>query len=432
MRVVSALVGTLTVPTIYLLGRTLFDRRVATLAAIVAVTTIWTLNLSRIAFRAVLMPPMMAISLALLWRGLARRRLSVMAWGGLLYGLTFYTYLAARFSLIALFFFIIYTWFWHRESFWIKGWSVFALVSLIAIAPLGIYLIGHWESTLGRASQVSILNPEINGGDFWGTLMRHTWRTMRGFIDRGDFIPRHNVPLRPVFAPIVGAAFVGGLGVALYRARREASYGLCLIWLGTMLLPTVLAEDAPHMLRGSGVLPVLYLFPALGVAALWGYAQHKGRGKIALVMIAGLLVINAAVDLRDYERHLRSEAVYYNFEAGATEMAVEVNRFLGKGWQGDGIAVAEKAPKPGRAVYVAPRLWRDWPSCEGWPSVRYLCPESDGLHVLTSDDSPIEADQDDDLLLMLWPYEDNASALARLPRNRLISVSEGAQERGDG
>jgi len=432
LRLISALMGTLTVPAVYFLGRTLFDRRVATLAGIIAITTIWTLNLSRIAFRAVLMPPVMAVSLALLWRGLKRRRLSTMAWGGLLYGLSIYTYLAARFSLIALFFFIIYTWFWHRESFWLKGWGVFALASLIVAAPLGIYLIGHWESTLGRSSQVSILNPGINGGDLWGTLARHIWCTLRGFIDRGDFIPRHNVPLRPVFTPIVSVAFWGGLGIALYKARHQARYGLCLIWLGTMLLPTILAEDAPHMLRGSGVLPVLYLFPALGIASLWGYTQRKGKRPIFWALIAGLLMINATVDLHDYGRHLRSEAVYYNFEAGATEMAIEVNRFLGEGWQGKGIAVPEKTPVPGKAVYIAPRLWRDW------PSVRYLCrvlaalcPESDGLHILTNDALTMGADQGDDLLLVLWPYEDNAGALARLPHNRLISVREEARERGD-
>ena len=74
LRLVSALLGTLTIPAIYWLGRELFDREVATLAALLALTTVWMLNLSRVAFRAVAMPPLMALSLALLWRGLRQRR----------------------------------------------------------------------------------------------------------------------------------------------------------------------------------------------------------------------------------------------------------------------------------------------------------------------------------------------------------------------
>ncbi len=445
LRLVSAVMGTLTVPAVYWLGRELFGRRVGAIAAILASTTVWTLNLSRVAFRAVAMPPLMAVSLALLWRALRLRRLSTMVWGGVVYGLAFYTYLATPFSAIALVFFFLYTllrhnWHRHRRMSWLPGWALFGLVSLVVVTPLGLYLLGHWQGTLGRAAQVSVLNASVNGGDLWGTLLRHTWRTLRGFLYRGDFIPRHNVPLRAVFDPLVGLAFVAGIGISLARERRLPACGLALIWLGTMLMPTILAEDAPHMLRGAGVLPVLFLFPALALAELRRAVERTrvlsknpvaGR-TIGLALVGTVLALSSVRSVSAYAQHLRSEAVYYSFEAGATALAVEINRFLDNGWSGSGILTRPGPPTMGRRVYLAARLWRDW------ASVRYLSPASDGLVVLGDDEAVSTqvsgkslASRPEEVLLVLWPFEDNGAALELLPRGQLISVQEGAQERGD-
>ena len=426
LRLVSALAGTVAIPAIYWLARELYDRHVATVAAILAVTTVWTLNLSRVAFRAGLMLPLMALSLALLWRGLRLRRLSYMAGAGALYGLTFYTYLAARFSLVALLFFIIYIGLRDRQLLWLRGWGLFGLLGLVVVCPLGLYLVRNWSSALERSAQVSILNPAINGGDFWGTLMRHVWRTVRAFVYRGDFIPRHNVPFRPVFSPLIALAFWGGLGIAIWRARRCSANAFCVIWLGVMLLPTTLAEDALHMLRASGVLPVLLVFAALGLVEFWRLLSRRGASGAAGLLIGGALLASAGIDLRDYGRHVRSEAAYYNFEAGATEMAAEINRFLGSGWRGVGLDGQVQARVPGRQVHVASRLWRDW------ASLRFLCPDSEQLFVLPKDGAAASGDfSGESILLVLWPYEDNSKALRALPPSQLISVREGASERGD-
>ena len=421
LRLVSALLGTLTIPAIYWLGRELFDREVATLAALLALTTVWMLNLSRVAFRAVAMPPLMALSLALLWRGLRQRRLGPLACAGLFYGLSFYTYLAARFSLVSLFFFIVYNWLQGKDAFWTSGWALFGLLSLVVIAPLGLYFAGHCQDTLGRAAQVSIFNPAIHGGHPWGTLLRHTWHTLRGFFYRGDFIPRHNVPLRPVFTPLVGLAFLGGVGLSIRRSRRWPAYGLCLIWLGTMLLPTILAEDAPHMLRGSGILPVLFLFPALGLVELRRWAARAGLARVGSAMVGGILALGAARDVSDYARHLRSEAVYYNFEGGATELSAEVNRFLGIGWSGRSPII----PVTGRRAYIDAKLWRDW------ASLRYLCPDSEALEIWEQVGRVANPPPEKDILLVLWPYQDLEPALSLLPRDKVISLRRGAWERGD-
>jgi 4-amino-4-deoxy-L-arabinose transferase-like glycosyltransferase len=427
LRLVSALAGTVTVPATYAMARAWFDRRTAMLAALLCATTIWTVNLSRVAFRAVLMPPLVAGALALLWIGLSRRRPAHLVWAGVLLGFTVYTYLAARVGLVAVAAIAIYGLVWHRDALWPAGWGIVALSALLVAAPLVVYLMLHgngflWFGDGARAAQVSILNPAIHGGDPWGALARNIGRTALGFVARGDFIPRHNVPLRPVFAPPAALAFIGGLAIALRRARRSPAHGAALIWLGVMLLPTILAEDAPHMLRASGVLPVLFLFPALGLAALWRAIERRGHATLAALGVAALVAGGATADLYAYARHVQGEAAYYQFETGATELAVEINRFTGGGWDGEGLVARPRVPEEERRVYLVPRLW------ENWPSVRYLCPASDALRILPNAEAPGPTGQ---VMVALWPYEEAGDALALLPPDRVVTVREGARERGD-
>jgi len=422
LRVVSALAGTLTIPALYWLGRELFGRRVGLWAAALAVTSVWLLSLSRIALRAGLLPLVAALALAAAWRGQRLRSLPWMLAAGALLGLSFYTYLAARFVPVALILAGAWCALGRRQAIWWRGWAVAAATALLVAAPLGFYLLGQGE-LLGRAGQVSILSPAIHGGDPLGALARSVGRSLRMFAYGGDFIPRHNAPWRAVFAPLLAAAFYAGVALAAWRARRDAAARLALVWLAILLLPTILAENAPHFLRAVGVLPVAYLFPALGLD--WLASRFTGRGRtLALALVALAVALGALLDLRDYRRHLSSEAAYYQFESGAAQMAVEINAHLGAGWQGSGLAAPPSEPAPGRGVWLAARLW------EQWPSVRFLV-EHPELVARLEQGADMPGHAPDDLLVILWPFDDHAPVWAGLPRGRAWELAEGAWERGD-
>jgi hypothetical protein len=76
-------------------------------------------------------------------------------------------------------------------------------------------------------------------------------------------------------------------------------------------------------------------------------------------------------------------------------------------------------------VHLAPRLWQNW------PSVRYLCPQTPTLITVQPGAQESDASPAEDVLLVLWPFEDNRAFLPFLPTGRVIAASEGAQERGD-
>ena len=94
----AALVGTLSTWLVYRLAADWFDRLTGLLAAWLWAITLWPVHLSRVGFRAVLLVPALTVALWLATR--AYRRPAPARWllAGFAYGLTVYTYLAARFT----------------------------------------------------------------------------------------------------------------------------------------------------------------------------------------------------------------------------------------------------------------------------------------------------------------------------------------------
>jgi len=163
---------------------------------------------------------------------------------------------------------------------------------------------------------------------------------------------------------------------------------------------------------------------AIALVELWALLARHNHERWGALVVGLLLALGPGLGVHAYWRHVHSPAAFYNFEAGPAEMAAEVNTFLGSGWQG-GFRVLRATALAGRHVYVAPRLWQNW------PSMRYLCPQSSALTTEPSDRPIVPSTPAEDVLLVLWPFEDNRAFLPLLPAGRVIAAREGAQERGD-
>ena len=236
------------------------------------------------------------------------------------------------------------------------------------------------------------------------------------FFVRGDSIARHNLPGRPVFDPLLGLAFVAGVALALVAAwRRNRQPILILVWTATLLLPTILAEDTPHFLRAVGVLPVIFLFPALALEELWRAPERRAAARgaggwlrvlpaVALLGLAGSL----AWTVRDYfDRYAHSPDTAYLFQAAAADLAHSANGYLAGGGQ----------------VLLDQRFWDDF------TSVRFLLPVRPGLALYPEGQAlaPVSAP----LEVIAWPYEDMRPALQALPAGALIRPEAGPLYRGD-
>jgi hypothetical protein len=259
---------------------------------------------------------------------------------------------------------------------------------------------------------VSIFNPAIHGGSLPGALLDNTLKALGMFTWRGDDIARHNLPGRPVFDPLLGALFLAGVGLAAWRARRGPTYGLPLIWTAVMLLPTVLAEDTPHFLRGVGVLPVIALFPALALDALWqaGGRWRPPAGALARAGAALALGLAAALTGRDYfARYGPAADTSYLFQAAAAELARAANVYT--------------AGAPDQQALVDQRFW------DSFASVRFLLRPTPQVQFYVEGQRPPSASAP--LLLLAWPYEALPEATLALPAGALIEPRPGPLYRGD-
>ena len=437
LRLVSCYVGLLTVAATGAAGRALFSRRVGLLSAAVLAVTLWHVHLSRVGFRVGTLPLLIALAM---WQAARCRRQEAGSkrqeaggrrhWvaAGVLYGLSFYTYTAARFTPVALALFGIYALATKPQicnTQYAVRFGLAILVTMATIAPLAAYTVLHPDVVLGRPGQVSIFSPAINGGNLWGALARSTLRTLGMFFVRGDRIWRHNVPWRPVFDPLLGVAFVVGAVVALRRARRDLACGFAVIWTAVMVLPTLLAEDAPHFLRAAGVLPVVVFLPALGLDWMAGFVSRRagrslfGIGRwfvFALFIASGL----ASTVWAYFGEYARDPMTGYWFEDGAVALAGRINEFLGQGWNRD----AGDQKGGGAKVYVDPVLW------EEWPQIRFLAAVPEAIEVRLEPATDLQSPSSS-MAVFAWPYGNWQRAWALLPAPAEVIAEEGPLSQGD-
>jgi len=426
VRLPSALVGTLTIPATYWMARELWGRRVGLITATLMAVTLWPVHLSRIGFRAVTLPLVAALGIGLTVRAWRSDRRRDWLFAGAMWGLAFYTYLAARFVPLLFILFAGFLLLFRRIEAGpflpqrLSIGAVWATVGLgLVAAPLAIYTLGNWDVVMGRPGGVSILEPGINQGDFPGTLIGNTLKALGMFVWQGDRIPRHNAPWRPVFDPLLALSFLVGLVVLVRQARQRISAVFVLTWIGVMLLPTILSEDTPHFLRAVGVLPVAMIVPALGLDWLAEKIRnHRGtetrreqnnklRVLVSWWLIIGVIAISAVWTMRDYAPYATSAETGYAFEAGAVELADTMNRFSVSGFR----IIADD-------VYL-----REWTAI---PFVLQHSPD-----VLISSEADLPPQPDAPALLAAWPYADWLSRLKAWPAPIQIQVQAGPMVKGD-
>ncbi|MCB0017062.1 MAG: glycosyltransferase family 39 protein [Anaerolineales bacterium] len=412
VRLAAAVAGTLTTLVVFGLARSWFDTRTGLLAAFLWAITLWPIHLSRIGLRPILLAPCLGLTFWLATEAWRRRSRGLWLAAGLVYGLSFYTYLAARFTpllLIVLLAYLIWQNGWRRlwpDLLWFGAGAFF--MSL----PLAIVLANQPEA-LSRAGQVSILSETINGGDLWGTLWRHIGRGLGLFIWRGDTILRHNPAGRPLFDLFMALPWLGGIFYLLRRWRQPVPFTI-LLWHLVMLGPTILAEDAPHFLRASGLLPVAMLPAAVGLSQIWSWNKlpvwkNQSTGKnlaslgAVLVLILGL--VSLLTTIRDYQRYNHAPETAYLFEAAARDMAAAINADSRQD-----VVLVEERYRQG---------WASIPFLVTAPNVRYISAEA--MPALPAGPAA----------LYLWPYQPLDFVRAAWPEQVEVETVLGPETRGD-
>jgi 4-amino-4-deoxy-L-arabinose transferase-like glycosyltransferase len=347
-RLVSALLGALTVPLLFFTAREMLraaprprrlflagreEEAIALLAAFILATLYWHVHYTRLGMEPPTVPAMATLTFWLLWRAFNRGGWLDYALAGGALGLSLYTHISARFLPLVVVLFAI--WRWGHDRALIRRelprWALLVVCAAIIFAPLGLFFVENPDLFVYRAKQASAV---ASGGRLSQTL-DNAIKVVGGLFWRGDTNLRLNLPGRPGLDAVQSLLFVAGSIYALRRERRRA-LAFPLIWAGVMILPSVFSDAAPHFGRMLGATPAIALLIALGCAQLLElgseirspFKRNILKSEIGRVARLGLAVaivapVYSAVRMgRDYfATWARDPGLYTAFDVGLRESA---------------------------------------------------------------------------------------------------------------
>lgn len=325
LRLAAATLGVLAIPATWFALRELLrlvdeeaSYPIAALGSAFLATAFFHVTFSRFGFRVISEPVVQGLALGFLLRGvrLLRNdspssalssfvfRLSLvaqhnafinLAFGGALTALAAYTYLAARLFPVPLAIFwgalLVGAWRGGQLKRYALGFAAYSVAAVAVFAPLGVYFVRHPEDFLNRAGQVVPRAGEA------GLLLEGVRRAAEMIFINGEPYDRFNIPGLPLFGAVLGIFFVIGLLLTLRDLLRPpahshthiaqppggtATYLLLLAWVPLMLLPTALSvhDIFPSNVRAFGLIPLLFVFPARGLAATYQWVQKHLPGPL--------------------------------------------------------------------------------------------------------------------------------------------------------
>ncbi|MBI3173349.1 MAG: glycosyltransferase family 39 protein [Chloroflexi bacterium] len=339
LKIGTALIGVLTLPFVYLLGKEMGGKRVGLFALFLFGIAYWPNVIARIGLRFPLYPMFVAPTLFFLLRGLRTRNRNDILWTGFFLGLGLHGYSPFRFApFVVVAAFLLYL--LHAQS---KGarkqaiwWlTLIVILSVIVFLPLARYWMENPESFSFRAfSRLGDVETPLPG-PAWQIFLSNLWNGVRMFnLDDGE-IWVNSIPHRPALDVVTGALFVIG-GVFLlvrYVRRRDWRDLFLLAAVPLLIMPSVLSlafpGENPALNRSGGASVVVMLIAAL---ALDGLVTGFGSGKRREVIGWGLAgVLLAASSFQNY--NLVFNTFDTQFKAGAwntSEMGMVIRDFRAK------------------------------------------------------------------------------------------------------
>jgi 4-amino-4-deoxy-L-arabinose transferase-like glycosyltransferase len=319
LRATSAIIGALTVPGVYLLARTVFDRRTALVAGGLMATYPVHLQFSRIGISEVGAPLFGVFALALLGRGMLHGRRRDFVLGGALLGMTHYFHEGGRmvFTPLAIGWIVLSLLLTRRaknqtsdpakRSALYRNLLAALAALVIAAAPIYYTLIATNRPLFARMTY----NDAGLAGSYWEELQvpenmedHIRWHVLPPFqvyvfqVDSTMFYGGNTGLILPFVVP----AFLLGAAYALWRWRAMGTL-LLLMWvLGTSVGNTLLVDSAGSP-RYAMVFPALMMVVAVGIRYTIPLIIRNGRWQTWAIALVGIGLALAQVNYY-FSQHL--------------------------------------------------------------------------------------------------------------------------------
>lgn len=300
----TALLGILTLPFIYQLGREWGGPRVGLFALFLFGVAYWPNVISRIGLRFPLYPLFAAPTLFFLVRGLRTRNRNDFLWTGIFLGLGLHGYSPFRMMpFVVLAAFALYL--LHPQSRDVRKQSIWwltliVILSFIVFLPLARYWLENPQAFSYRAfSRLGDVETQLPG-PAWQIFLSNLWNGLRMFnFDDGE-IWVNSIPHRPALDIVTAALFIFGTVFVLVRyiRRRDWRDLFLLVSVPLLMMPSILSlafpGENPALNRSSAAAIPVALLAALALDGLvTGFGARKARMAVAWGLAGVLLTASA-------------------------------------------------------------------------------------------------------------------------------------------
>ncbi|MCG2740021.1 MAG: glycosyltransferase family 39 protein [Syntrophaceae bacterium] len=376
VRMMSAITGTLTILTLFLLAREIFGRETALIAAGFLVGFPFHLHFSRIGVDNIADGLMVTLALWLVFRAVRTNSFPTYLLAGIASGLTFYTYVGTRlvFGIAAAA--ILYFCIQKKEYLRLHIVHLLAFLSslLVTAAPIGYFFLKNPHIFMTRIGQESIFlngwlqnQVELTGQSAVRILLNQVSKTVLVYISQnaGGFFFNSPEPYLTVLASIL---FLIGMGIAFWRFFEPRNFVLLPWFWSVVLLGGILTLSPPAHTRLVMTAPAVALFVAIG---LWKISTLLVQFKFNSRWVSALTALLVGFLL------FQSTAFYFGkywagnyFQDINGELAMEV-----------GLELKQLGPEYNLYLFGQPRIFT------GFPTTEFLVPETRKFD-LTADSIP--------------------------------------------
>ena len=284
----SSFIGVLTLPVMYVFGKIFYNNRIALISTFLLASSFYHLNFSRLGYRVIILPLILLLALITLKWAYIKRTSQSWILAGFFLALGFYTYISYRIvPFVLLFLFFVF----RKKIIQIKPQEIRNLIIsfFITLAPMIVYSLRYPADFFGRIFGASVLSTYKAQSDFPSTLGERIIATIKMFFITGDPMIQYNFTSIPLLSIVEAGFFLVGFFL-LIKNIGKVSNALVLTISVALTLPVVFSDSTPHILRGFGMIPFLYLTIALGLEKVAQIIKKKIHPIFAVLLIIAVLI----------------------------------------------------------------------------------------------------------------------------------------------
>jgi len=300
LKIGTILVGLLTLPFIYLLGKELGNRRVGLFALLFAGIGYWPNVISRVGLRFPLYPMFVAPTLYFLIHGLRTGKRNDYILSGLALGIGLHGYTPIRILpflvLIVVGLFLLHPQARGKRLQVVSGLLVLILVSLLVFLPLLRFALEYPTIFDLRAfSRLGTSERPLPGSGLV-IFIKNFWNAATMFFWSDGNIWVHSVTDSPALDIVSAALYFLGVVLLLVRYIRRRTWQdlALLISVPVLMLPSILSlafpDENPALNRAAGAIVPVFVIIAIALDGLMSGVEKRMLSKVGTRLAWGLAV----------------------------------------------------------------------------------------------------------------------------------------------